>query len=205
MQKPARFLRIFGVAGLLISLFAATIAPAVAQTEEPQEGLEDLFDFNGAGFLDGNNVIYYPWVANGEDFGLGASQTAITIQNLEDQDAAISIFVGDGAGDYALETTAYLSAFASKTFSGADLGIAEGSGAPVAVVSFAGTVDVIDPIFSAAALSDDLVETPVILSKPAGVVGESTQVIACVVNAYSDADDHLRRAGRLRRGRALHL
>ena len=88
------------------------------------------------GFSWGPNAIFYPWVANGENFGLGDSQTSISVQNLDDRDGQIWIFRGDGNNTWTLATTAYLSAYASKTFSAAQLGIAEGDGAPVAVVAY---------------------------------------------------------------------
>ncbi|MBA2454598.1 MAG: hypothetical protein H0V47_15615, partial [Chloroflexia bacterium] len=185
MKKPSRFLRVLGAAGLMISLLAATIAPVGAQDQDDFDDLiDDLLELNDGSFADGNNAIFYPWVANGDDFGLGESQTSISVQNLEGFNGAIAIFVGDGDGGFTLETTAFLSAFAAKTFHADDLGIEEGSGAPVAVVGFgefdfAGTPDDDFPDLTPGSA---LVETPVILSKPVGVEGDFTQVIACVIN-----------------------
>src|SRR5690606_26537026 len=152
----------------------------------------------GIGFLSGNNTIYYPWVANDDDFGLGAADTSISIQNLEDIDTTIAIYVGNGEGDFDLVTSAYLSAFAAKTFHASQLGIAEGDGAPVAVVSF-NEVSLLDYPGLPEDLLDlvpegtvALVETPVILSNPVADDeedgendgGDFTQVIACVVNYH---------------------
>ncbi len=184
MKRPARFLRVFGAAGLLLSLLAATIGPATAQQELPASpGLDGmLFESTAPEFRAGPNAIYYPWVANGEDFGLGDSRTSISVQNLEDRDAQIWIYTGNNDGGFDLATTAALSAYASKTFSAADLEIAEGDGSPVAVLAYhrepAGTV----PGIPAGGF---LAETTVTLSKPAGVAGDFTQVFACVVNAYT--------------------
>ncbi|CAN5337236.1 hypothetical protein BH23CHL1_BH23CHL1_22770 [soil metagenome] len=185
LKKPSRFLRVFGVAGLLIGLLAASVAPAVAQTDD--DGVDDgvveiarsfevFFDFDEPAFLSGDNAIFYPWVANDDDFGLGDADTSISVQNLENRNAQIFIYVGEGDGGFRLETTAFLSAFAAKSFSAADLGIEEGDGAPVVVAGFTLTGDDDLPILV------DAVETTVILSKPAGVEGDFTQVLACVVN-----------------------
>src|SRR5690606_23357321 len=80
--------------------------------------------------------------------------------------------------------TAYLSAYASKTFSASQLGIAEGDGAPVAVVAY--NVYAVPPTVA-------VIETPVILSNPVADDeedgendgGNATQVIACVVNIHA--------------------
>jgi len=83
------------------------------------------------------NTIYYPWVANDDDFGLGPADTSITIQNLEALDTYIYIYKGTGDG-WALETTAYLAPWASKTFTADALNIESGTGVPVAVSSWRG-------------------------------------------------------------------
>jgi len=159
--------------------------------------LDDLVGEDGAGFLDGNNTIFYPWVANDDDFGLGAADTSISVQNLEDEDTTIYIYVGNGEGGFDLVTSAFLSAFAAKTFTAEMLGIAEGDGAPVMVAAFE-EVDLSafpDEAGVPEGALDDLpsgtvalVETPVILSNPITADddgGETTQVVACVVNYHT--------------------
>ncbi|MBA2452538.1 MAG: hypothetical protein H0V47_05170, partial [Chloroflexia bacterium] len=102
------------------------------------------------------------------------------MQNLEDRDAQIWIYVGDGSGGFSLATTAFLSRYASKTFTADQLGIAEGDGAPVAVRAFhqTGPID-----------SEDLIETEVLLSRPPGVDGVELQVSACVVNTVITSNE----------------
>src|SRR5690606_7588446 len=101
-------------------------------------------------------------------------------------------------------TTAYLAPYAAKTFPAAALGIPEGSGAPVAVVSF-NTVS-ISGFPEAAGVPEEateglpgnavaLVETPVFLSNPVADDtddgendgGDFTQVAVCVVNYHTSA------------------
>ncbi len=157
--------------------------------------------------MQGNNSIYYPWVANDDDFGLGAADTSISIQNLNDYDTTISIYVGNGAGDFDLVTSAYLSAYASKTFHASALGIAEGEGAPVIVtsfnvinlVSYPGLPEGLLELVPAGTIA--LVETPIILSNPVADDedlddeendgGDFTQVIACVVNYHLASSPNL--------------
>ncbi len=175
MRKPSRFLRVISAAGLLISLVAATITPAAAQQNLPGEPAMDMiFETANPAFRSGPNAVYYPWVANDEEFGLGPADTSISVQNLEDRDSQIWVYVGNGDNTWTLATSAYLSAYAAKTFSAEQLGIAEGEGAPVAVLAF--------HRFSGPAFGLSVVETEVSLGKPAGVAGDFTQVIACVVN-----------------------
>src|SRR5690606_5193548 len=87
LKKRSRFVRVLGVAGLLIGLLAATVAPAAAQADDDDgdvgSRLAPLFSITDPGFLGGTNTIFYPWVANDDDFGLGAADTSISVQNLE--------------------------------------------------------------------------------------------------------------------------
>ena len=206
MKNKSRLFRVVGAAALLISMLAATVAPAAAQDEgTSQDWLDALIGAEGVGFLEGNNAIYYPWVANDDDFGLGAADTSISVQNLEDSDTVISIYVGNGAGDFDLVTTAFLSAYASKTFHASALGLAEGEGAPVAVISFnevslvgyPGVPEDLLELVPAGTLA--LVETPIILSNPVADDetdgendgGDFTQVLACVVNYHLSASPNL--------------
>ena len=145
-------------------------------------GFDMLFETVDPGFLAGDNTIYYPWVANDDDFGLGDADTSISVQNLENRDSQIWIYTGNGDGTWSLATTAFLASFASKTFSAASLGIAAGEGAPVAVTAFHRVPGETVPGFPVGAF---LAETEVTLSKPAGIEGDFTQVVACVVNVYT--------------------
>ncbi len=93
------------------------MAPAMAQEEEPAPEAPDVareiaefFGLEDASLFAGNNTVFYPWVANDDDFGLGAADTSISVQNVEGVDAQIFIYVGDAEGGFALETTAFLSA-----------------------------------------------------------------------------------------------
>lgn len=89
-------------------------------------------------FLTGDfNECYFTAVSNGEDFGLGASQTSVTAQNISGEDGFIFIWRGNGNG-WTGATYAQLNAGASKTFTGADLGIPAGTVAPVVIASYDG-------------------------------------------------------------------
>jgi hypothetical protein len=179
VRRPARFWRLMGIVALLTSMLAASIGPTMAQQDVPDSpGMDSLFSTTARDFRAGNNAIYYPWVANEDDFGLGGAQTSISIQNLEDRDGQIYIYRGFGNDTWTLATTAYLSAYASKTFKASDLGIGAGDGGPVAVLGWHITQS---PVNVA------LIETTVILSKPAGVTGDFSQVSVCVVNEHLSA------------------
>jgi hypothetical protein len=164
------------------------MAPVMAQDDAADgpivgvPGFDMLFETVDPGFLAGDNTIYYPWVANDDDFGLGDADTSISVQNLENRDSQIWIYTGNGDGTWSLATTAFLASFASKTFPAASLGIAAGEGAPVAVTAFHRVPGETVPGFPVGAF---LAETEVILSKPAEVEGDFTQVVACVVNVYT--------------------
>ena len=177
MMRRARSIRVLVAVGLLASLLAGSIAPIAAQLNAPGDpAMDSLFATAPQAFLEGDNAIYYPWVANDDNFGLGAADTNISVQNLEDRDGQIWIYRGDGSNGWTLATTAALSAYASKTFTASALGIASGEGAPVAVLAFQvqpGTV------------TTALIETIVVLSKPEGVTGDFTQVLVCVVNVHA--------------------
>ncbi len=86
--------------------------------------------------------IFYPWVANDDDFGLGPADTSITVQNLEDRDAYIFVYrgIGDdalpGENGWDLVGVTFLSRYASKTFTAAQLGLAPGQGAPIGVSAY---------------------------------------------------------------------
>src|SRR4029077_8896383 len=78
----------------------------------------------GGAFCDGAQEVYFAAVGNADDFGLGAAQTSVTIQNIDSVDAYVFFYVGNGNG-WDVTQYAYLTAGASKTFTASDLGIAE--------------------------------------------------------------------------------
>jgi hypothetical protein len=86
---------------------------------------------NGGPGCDGSQEVYFPAVSNGGDIGLGASQTSVTVQNIDVDDAYVFFYVGNGGGGWDTSEYAYLSAGASKTFTAADLGIGDGQTVPV--------------------------------------------------------------------------
>ncbi len=92
--------------------------------------------------------VFFPWVANDdESTGLGPADTSITIQNLALWEVKVYAYVGVGGGDlpgdngWELVGPFFLEPLASKTFSAAQLGIAEGEGAPVAVNAWFSMID----------------------------------------------------------------
>jgi len=109
-------------------MFAAVSVTGSAQVVVNPDTFPDFFTGDV-------NECYFASVSNGEDFGLGASQTSITVQNLSGEEGVAYILVGTGDG-YDEATFAALQPGASKTFTGADLGIADGTTAPVAVLGY---------------------------------------------------------------------
>jgi hypothetical protein len=95
----------------------------------------NVLTVDGGPFCDGAQEVYFAAVGNGDDFGLGAAQTSVTIQNIDYVDAYVFLYVGNGDG-WDVTEYAYLAAGASKTFSASDLGIAEGSVVPVVAVAY---------------------------------------------------------------------
>jgi hypothetical protein len=186
LKKPARFLRVFGAMAIMVGLLAATMVPAVAQEDDGDTigvpGFDMLFQNVDPATLAGDNTIYFPWVANDDDFGLGPADTSISVQNLEDRDSQIWIYTGNGDGTWSLATTAHLSRYASKTFTAAQLGLASGEGAPVAVTAFHLIAGETLPGVPAGGF---VAETPIILSNPLDGSEGQAQVLACVVNAYT--------------------
>ena len=86
-------------------------------------------------FCDGAQEVYFAAVGNGDDFGLGAAQTSVTIQNIDSVDAYVFFYVGNGNG-WDVTQYAYLTAGASKTFTASDLGIADGDVVPVVAAAY---------------------------------------------------------------------
>ena len=144
LKRPSRFLRLLGVAGLL----GVLLASAIGSTAYAQDGAEGAPnpdpDPPGQTAVEGavdpdltQYTIYFPWVGNeDESAGLGAANTSISIQNLDNIDTYIYIYRGDGGDSWSLAQTAWLAAGASKTFDADSNGIASGDGAPVAVTSY---------------------------------------------------------------------
>jgi len=109
-------------------MFAALTVTGSAQVVVNPDTFPDFFTGDV-------NECYFASVSNGEDFGLGASQTSITVQNLDDEEGVAYILVGTGDG-FDESTFAALQPGASKTFSAADLGVEEGETYPVAVLGY---------------------------------------------------------------------
>lgn len=142
MKRPSYALRLIAALSILTMMLAGTATTAFASPPSgtPQAAVWDGSDpfITGAvesdnsdnAFHDGANEVYFASVANGEDFGLGAASTSITVQNIDVLDAYIFIWVAGEFTDYA-----YLSAGASKTFSAAELGIGA-TPVPVIVAGF---------------------------------------------------------------------
>src|SRR5690606_37891546 len=79
--------------------------------------------------IDGSQEVYFPWVGNNDDFGLGEADSSITLQNLTMDAGYVYIYYGTGSG-WTFATSAYLESAASKTFTADMLGI-PAPGAPV--------------------------------------------------------------------------
>lgn len=135
--------------------------------------MDSLFQNTNREFRSGNNAVYFPWIANGDDFGLGPAQSSISVQNLEDRDGQIWVYRGNGDGSWTQVTTAYLASYASKTFTASMLGFGEGEGGPVAVLGWNITETL---------ATTSLIETAVTLTAPR--FHGSGQVVVCVVNEH---------------------
>ena len=127
MTRPNTIFRSVAAVSLIVTMFAAFSVTGSAQVTNP-ETFPDFFTWD-------TNECYFASVGNGDDFGLGAAQTSITVQNLDDEEGVAYILVGTGDG-FDEATFAGLQPGASKTFTGADLGIAEGDTQPVAVLGY---------------------------------------------------------------------
>ena len=122
---------------MLIGLLAALNATPAAAASDPgfKPGVapsNTLFSIGGA------QEVYFPWVYNNDDFGLGEADGSVTIENLTHEDGYVFFYVGNGDG-YDYSTYAYLAGGASKTFSADAIGVPE-PGAPVVAGLYAGTV-----------------------------------------------------------------
>ena len=155
MKRPSNVLRLIAALGIVSVLFTGLVSTAAAS---PTPGGGNTASWDGTSipplfgsvesdaaydfgpFADGAQEVYFPAVGNGEDFGLGAAQTSITVQNIDANDAYIFIYVGNGGGEAGFtadpDMVTYLVAGASKTFTAADLGIAAGEIVPVVVAGY---------------------------------------------------------------------
>jgi len=137
MKKPSRFLRVVATLGMLAGLLAVFGAAPAAAASDPG-WTPGVRPDNTLFSLDGAQEVYFPWVYNNDNFGLGEADGSVTIQNLTHEDGYVFFYVGNGDGwDYS--TYAYLAAGASKTFSADAIGVPE-PGAPVVAGLYAGTV-----------------------------------------------------------------
>jgi hypothetical protein len=151
LKKPSRFLRLIGVAGLLATLLAGVFATPVVYAGDPDpdpsdgDTIGDIWDDSIEPALLGNaGGIYFPWVGNDdESTGLGPADTSVSVMNISAHPAVVFAWVGSHDTDELPDTGGwdivgpfFLSAWASKTFTAAQLGIAEGTGAPVAFAGY---------------------------------------------------------------------
>jgi hypothetical protein len=131
------------MATLLAGVFATPIVYAGEPDPDPADdgNIGDIWDDSIApALLLGPGGIYFPWVGNDdESTGLGPADTSVSVMNISDDPAVAFAFVGThdtaelpDTGDWDLVGPFFLAPWASKTFTAAQLGIAEGTGAPVA-------------------------------------------------------------------------
>ena len=151
MKKPSRFLRLIGVAGLLATLLAGVFATPMAFAGEPDPdpaddgAIGDIWDNTiEPALIVGAGGIYFPWVGNDdESTGLGPADTAVSVMNISADPAVAFAFVGThdtaelpDTGSWDIVGPFFLAPWASKTFTAAQLDIAEGTGAPVAFAGY---------------------------------------------------------------------
>ena len=137
MKKPSRFLRVVATLGMLaglLAVFGASPAAAAAPTPGWNPGVDPG---NLTWSLDGAQEVYFPWVYNNDNFGLGAADGSVSIQNLTKKDGYVFFYVGNGNG-WTYSTYAFLAAGASKTFTADYLGV-PAPGAPVVAGLYEGT------------------------------------------------------------------
>ena len=109
MTRPNTIFRSVAAVSLIVTMFAAFSVTGSAQVTNP-DTFPDFFTWD-------TNECYFASVGNGDDFGLGAAQTSITIQNLSGEEGVAYILVGTGDG-FDEATFAGLQPGASKTFTG---------------------------------------------------------------------------------------
>lgn len=138
MKKPSRFLRVVATLGMLAGLLAVFgAAPASAAAPDPG-WTPGVAPGNIIGTVPkpGAQEVYFPWVYNNDNFGLGEANGSVTVQNLTEVDGYVFFYVGNGNG-WTYTTYAYLAGGASKTFQASAIGVPE-SGAPVVAALYAG-------------------------------------------------------------------
>jgi len=135
LKKPSRFLRVVATLGMLAGLLAVFGASPVAAAEPYPVPDVDEGDLAPFADLHGAQEVYFPWVYNNDDFGLGESDGSVSIQNLSYTDGYVFFYVGNGDG-YDYTTYAFLAAGASKTFTADAIGVPE-PGAPVVAALYA--------------------------------------------------------------------
>jgi len=148
LKKPSRILRVVAVLGMLVGLLAVTVgpAPAAAANESPlgtpniRPGASSLFYSIG-----GTQEVYFPWVYNTDNFGLGDADGSVTVQNLSNSGGYVYFFVGnaDGSG-YTYTTYAPLNGGASKTFTADQIGVPAPGASVIAALYFNSLVTVGD-------------------------------------------------------------
>jgi hypothetical protein len=127
-------------------VFATSITYAGEPDPDPSDDGEvgDIWDGTEPLLLGNEGGLYFPWVGNDdESTGLGPADTSVSIMNINDEPAVAFAWVGshDSAelpdtGAWDLVGPFFLAPWASKTFTAAQLGIAEGAGAPVAFAGY---------------------------------------------------------------------
>jgi hypothetical protein len=150
LKKPSRFLRLLGVASLLATLLAGVFATSITYAGDPDPdpsddgAVGDIWDGTEPLLLGNEGGLYFPWVGNDdESTGLGPADTSVSVMNINDEPAVAFAWVGthDSAelpdtGGWDVVGPFFLAPWASKTFTAAQLGIAEGAGAPVAFAGY---------------------------------------------------------------------
>ncbi|HLT19368.1 MAG TPA: carboxypeptidase-like regulatory domain-containing protein, partial [Thermomicrobiales bacterium] len=132
------------MATLLAGVFATSIT--VAQTPDPSDDgtVGDIWDGTEPALLLNQGGLYFPWVGNDdESTGLGPADTSVSVMNISPDPAVVFAWVGShdtselpDTGSWDLVGPFFLAPWASKTFTAAQLGIAEGTGAPVAFAGY---------------------------------------------------------------------
>lgn len=111
--------------GMLVVAAPAAVAQTPAAPGVNPGASKLLYSIGGA------QEVYFPWVGNDDDFGLGPADSVVTIQNLTAVDGYVYLYTGDAGGEtWTLSATAFLAGGASKTFGPDELDLPDG-GAPV--------------------------------------------------------------------------
>ncbi len=138
----------FGTGGNLSNTVTVTVPEGVADPDPSNNSATTDNDVDPQApdcytFDIGEHAIFFPWVGNDDpSTGLGNADTSVTVQNLTDEEAFVVAWIGTGddslPGNNGWDVVGpfYLEAHASKTFSAAELGIADGDGAPIAFSGF---------------------------------------------------------------------